>query len=175
VDEVIERIAGEVAKLELGFGDYVLGKPLSESQKAAAMQNPIKNSLKGTYKFLDADVYVIAANDKDIVLGVYKDYPETSMKDIKTMVGNLMFEYGEPTASAHDKMIYWTYDDKGKISQAAFDSSKDGAGNESLATIKFSSSELLSAEMKNVNRPISAYLMITSNPLSKLFLATTRQ
>ena len=175
VEEEIDRVAGEVAKLELGFGEYVLGKPLSESQKSAALQNPIKKSLQGTYKFLDDGIYVIAANDNDIVLGVYKDYPDTSMEKIKKMVGNLMFEYGEPTASAHDKMIYWTYDENGKIGQDDFDSSKDSGGAESLATIKFSSSEMFNAELKDKNTPISAYLMITSNPLSKLFLAKTQQ
>ena len=175
VEEEIVRVAGEVAKLELGFGDYVLGKPLSASQKRAASQNPIEESLQGTYKFFVDGIYVIAANDNDVVLGVYKDYPEISMEEIKKMVGNLMFEYGEPTASAHDKMIYWTYDDKGKIGQDAFNASKDSGGAESLATIKFSSSEMFSAQLKDKTTPISAYLMITSNPLSKLFLAKTQQ
>ena len=175
VEEEIDRVAGEVAKLELGFGDYVLGKPLSESQKAAATQNPIQKSLQGTYKFLDDGIYVIAANDNDIVLGVYKDYPDTSMEEIKKMVGNLMFEYGEPTTSAHDKMIYWTYDANGKIGQDTFDLSKESGGAKSLATIKFSSSEMFSAELKDKDAPISAYLMITSNPLSKLFLAKNQQ
>ncbi len=175
VEEEIDRVAGEVAKLELGFENYVLGKPLSDSQKRAATQNPIEKSLQGTYKFFDDGIYVIAADDNDVVLGVYKDYPEISTEEIKKMVGNLMFEYGEPTASAHDKMIYWTYDEKGKIGQDAFDASKESGGAESLATIKFSSSEMFSAELKDKNTPISAYIMITSNPLSKLFLAKTQQ
>lgn len=175
VDEEISRVAGEVAKLRLGFADYVLGKKLTKEQQQVAAQNPVEKALQGTYKFLDGEIYVIAANDNDIVLGVYKNYPEGSMEEIKKMVGALMFEYGEPTASAHDKMIYWTYDEHGKIDQESFDLQKDSGGAKSLATVKFSSSEMFSAELKDENAPISAYLMITSNPLSKLFLAKTKQ
>ena len=175
VDDEISRVAGEVAKLELGFADYVLGKKLTETQKQVAKQNPVEKSLQGTYKFLDGEIYVIAANDNDVVLGVYKNFPDGSMEEIKKLVGGLMFEYGEPTASAHDKMIYWTYDENGKINQETFDLQKDSGGAESLATIKFSSSEMFTAELKDEDAPISSYLMITSNPLSKLFLAKTRQ
>ncbi|MGI9538344.1 MAG: hypothetical protein ACR2PB_14835 [Desulfocapsaceae bacterium] len=175
VDEEIDRLAGEVAKLELGFGDYVLGKSLTDKQKNIASQNPIKKSLQGTYKFVDGDFYVIAAHDNDLVLGVYQHYPESTMADIKKIVGSLMFEYGEPTATAHDKMIYWTYNKSGKIDQDAFEIAKDSGGAKSLATIKFSSSELFSGEPKEETAPISAYLMITSDPLSQLFLAQSRQ
>lgn len=175
VEEEIDRVAGEVAKLELGFGDYVLGRKLSDKQKSMAAKHPIKKSLHGTYKFLDGEIYVIAANDNDIVLGVYKNYPDTSRDDIKKMVGALMFEYGEPTASAHDKMIYWTYDENGKIDQETFNLQKDSGGAPSLATIKFSSSEMFTAEVKKDEEPTSAYLMITSDPLSRLFLAKTKE
>ena len=175
IEEEIDRVASEVAELELGFGDYVLGKTLTTDQKNTARQHPIKKSLRGTYKFQDGETFVIAANDDDIVLGVYRHYPESTMADIKKIVGGLMFEYGEPTATAHDKMIYWTYNEAGKIAQDAFEIEKDSGGAESLATIKFSSSELFSGEPKEEAVPISAYLMITSDPLSKLFLAQTKK
>lgn len=174
VEEEINRVAGQVAQLELGFSDYVLGKELTGTQKETAAINPIQKSLKGTYKFLDGEIYVVAANNSDIVIGMYKDYPESSMEEIKKMVGALMFEYGEPTTSAHDKMIYWTYDENGKIGQDTFDIQKDSGGSTALATIKFSSSEMFNAELKEKDAPISAYLMITSDPLSKLFLAQSK-
>ena len=174
IEEEIDRVAGEVAKLELGFGDYVLGRSLTDEQKDIATQNPIKKSLQGTYKFLDGEIYVIAADDNDVVLGVYQHYPKSTMAEIKKIVGSLMFEYGEPTATAHDKMIYWTYNESGRIDQETFEIAKDSGGAKSLATIKFSSSEMFSGEPKEEEPPISAYLMITSDPLSKLFLALSK-
>ncbi len=72
-------------------------------------------------------------------------------------------------------MIYWTYDKNGRISQESFELQKDSGGAEPLASIKFFSSEMFSAKLKDKQTPISAYLMITSNPLSKLFLARTQQ
>lgn len=175
IEEEIDRLASEVAELELGFGDYVLGKALNIEQKEMARQNPIKKSLRGTYKFQDGETFVIAANNDDIVLGVYRHYPESTMEDLKKIIGGLMFEYGEPTATAHDKMIYWTYDKTGKIDQDTFEFQKGNGATKSLATIKFSSSELFSGEAKEDAPPISAYLMITSDPLSQLFLAQTKQ
>ena len=175
IEEEIDRVAGEVAELELGFGDYILGKALNIEQKEMSRQNPIKKSLRGTYKFQDGETFVIAANNDDIVLGVYRHYPESTMEDLKKIIGGLMFEYGEPTATAHDKMIYWTYDKTGKIDQDTFEFQKGNGGTKSLATIKFSSSELFSGEAKEDAPPISAYLMITSDPLSQLFLAQTKQ
>lgn len=175
IEEEIDRVADEVAELKLGFGDYVLGKALTMEQKEIALQNPIKKSLRGTYKFQDGETFVIAASNDDIVLGVYRHYPESTIADQKKIIGGLMFEYGEPTATAHDKMIYWTYDKTGKIDQDTFEFQKSNGGTKSLATIKFSSSELFSGEAKEDAPPISAYLMITSDPLSQLFLAQTKQ
>ena len=61
-----------------------------------------------------------------------------------------------------------------KIDQDTFDIQKDSGGSTALATIKFSSSEMFNAELKEKDAPISAYLMITSDPLSKLFLAQSK-
>ncbi len=175
IEEEIDRVAGKVAQLELGFGQYMLGNKITDEQKQTALLNSIEKSLQGTYKFQDGENFVIAANDDDIILGVYRHYPESTIAEIKNLVGGLMFEYGEPTATAHDKMIYWTFDDQGKINQDTFESQKNSGGPDPLATVKFSSSVRLGAEAQEELEPISAYLMITSDPLSKLFLASTKQ
>lgn len=171
----IDRVASEVAVLELGFDSYVLGKPLTDRQKETAKKNPIKKVLKGTYKFKDREIFIIAAVKNDIVLGVYKEYPETSSQQLKNIIGTLMLEYGEPTATAHDKIIYWSYDKNGKIDQDTFDFARQSGGAKSVAAIKFSNSEIIAMEDdgkdKTAEKKSSAYLMITSDPLSKLFLA----
>ncbi len=173
--EEILRVADEVAQLKIGLGDYILGEKLTDEQKKTASQNPIDKTLPGTYKFRDEELFVVAVSEADISIGIYKEYPQCTMADIKKIVGALMLEYGEPTTTAHDKIIYWNYNDKGKITRDVFDIEKS-SGVKALATIKFSSSEIIGAEQKDEDpKPISAYLMITSDPLSKLFLADIKQ
>ncbi len=175
VEEEIIHVAAKVSRLELGFDDYILGSKLSDAQKAIVPENIVKDSLEGTYKFKKKEIFVVAAEDTDIILGVYKQFSDVTMAEIKTIISGLMLELGEPTASAHDKMIYWTYNDSGKIDQDSFEFGKENGGLPSLATVKFSSSERLGSEASREGGPISAYLMITSDPLSRLFLAKTRQ
>lgn len=175
----MNRVAGEVAELELGFGDYVLGRALTPEQKKLGQKNSVKKSLQGTYKFKDGEVFVVAAWEGDIVLGVYKQYPDTTMNTVKSVIGGLMIEYGEPTAMAHDKLVYWTYNKDGRIPQDVFDFERQNGGADNLATVKFSSSERIITEedkekAENIEqKKLSAYVMITSDPLSKLFLAYT--
>lgn len=177
VSQELYRVAGEVAELKLGFNDYILGDKLSSEQKSNGMKHAIPKSLAGTYKFQDGDIFVIAAEDSDIVLGMYKEYDDTDPEQLKKLVGTLMFDYGEPTATAHDKLIYWTYNSNGKISQDAFDFERSSGGAKSLAVIKFSSSDRIGQPSKEpeTNEKPSAYLMITSDQLSTLFLALTRE
>ena len=177
--EELDTIAGKVATLELGFGEYVLGKQLTGSQKKAAEEHRVRKALEGTYKFTDGEIFVIASARNDTVIGIYKEYRDAPIDTIKAVIGSLMFEHGEPTAMAHNKMIYWTYNEAGKIEQDQFDFQRDKGGVKSLVTVKFSSTEPIIEEKaaeEAGDRKLSAYVMITSDPLSKLFLAgTTRE
>ena len=177
VDE-LERITGEVAKLDLGFGGYVLGNPLTEEQKTIAARNAVKKALKGTYKFKDGEVFVVASRSNDTIIGIYKDYQNATMDTLKSVIGTLMLEHGEPTAMAHDKLVYWTYNENGKIDQDVFDFERGSGGIKSLVTVKFSSTEPIIERKKEgeekEEKKISAYVMITSDPLSKLFLAQVK-
>lgn len=177
VVQEINRVASEVSALKLGFTDYILGNRISEEQKAHGLKQSISETLSGTYKFKDGDIYVIATEADDIVLGMYKEFEDTGPEQLKNIIGSLMFEYGEPTATAHDKMIYWTYNSNGKISQDEFEFNRANGGNQPLATIKFSSSETFGQSPVKTEKTdtTSSYLMITSDPLSKLFLAHIQQ
>ncbi len=176
VDE-INRVAQDVESLGLGFDGYVLGKTLTAELKSASEGNLIEKTIKGTYKFKDGEVFVIASIENDRVLGVYKEYKEVMQDKVKEVVGGLMFEHGEPTAMAHDKLVYWTYDKNGKIEKDAFDFARQNGGAKSLAAVKFSSNEPIAfadgstTSTETEQKKISFYVMITSDPLSTLFLA----
>ncbi|WP_163340450.1 hypothetical protein [Desulfopila sp. IMCC35008] len=171
VDQELDRIAGEVAGLKLGFGTYILGSSLNDSQKKMAARSPVDKAMQGTHKFQDGEVFVVVSSDNGIILGIYKEYPEATRKQMKSIIGDLMFRHGEPTAMAHDKIVYWTYNKSGKISQDEFDFARQSGGAESLVTVKLSSSGKIFTEKEEDNTISSVYVMITSDPLSKLFLA----
>ena len=184
VKQEIKRIAGETAALELGFGTYHLGKVLTGEQKQKAESAPIDKALRGTYKFKDEDLYVVASLAEDRILGLYKEYPDVTMEALKGIIGGLMFDFGEPTTMAHNKLIYWSYNKNGKISQDEFEFARQSGGSPSLVTVKFSSSELIDMDTlsskeverkENEEKMTSAYVIISSDPLSKLFLAQTEQ
>lgn len=177
IDQELVRVAGKVAGLELGFGTYILGSSLNDKQKKMAGRSPVDKAMQGTHKFQDGEIFVVVSSENDIILGIYKEYPEATRQQLKSIVGDLMFKHGEPTAMAHDKIVYWTYNKSGKISQDEFDFARQNGGAESLVTVKLSSSGKIFIETdketteQEDDTVSSVYVMITSDPLSKLFLA----
>jgi len=176
----MRRIGLEVAGLNLGFGDYALGQVLNDEQKVLAQKNSIPKTVAGTIKFKDEDIFVIAQRDTFMVLGIYKMFEKTSRQDVKTIVGDLMLRFSEPTTMAHDKLIYWAFNNKGHIGQDEYDFAKQAGDTDIIATVKLSSTSSIfpdPAPGKNKEKELGQdeksdiYVMITSNPLSKIFLA----
>ena len=176
----MRRIGAEVALLELGFGPYVLGQALSEEQLKFSRDHLVEDSIPGTFKFQDGDIYVVVKADDNMVLGVYKQFKNVARPKVKEVVGDLMMRFDEPTTMAHGKMIYWAYGKNGKVSEDAFEASKKIGDSDIIATVKFNSTEPVfpgSAGMGNTQQApedgtdADIYVIITSDPLSKIFLA----
>ena len=56
------------------------------------------------------------------------------------MISGLIGLYGQPTAMAHDKLIYWACNDEGKIAEEKYNESRKNPSKlEVLATVKFNS------------------------------------
>lgn len=186
IAQATKKKAAEVQALKLGFGNYLLGYELNSEQKKFAAKHPlpVDESKNWTYKFQDKDIFVVADKKTNLILGIYKEQEKASRLDVKTMVGDLMMHFDEPTLMAHDQMIYWAYDKKGKISQKAFMIARETSDLETLATVKFSSTEPIFREIKKsdkVGEKIKAeektadiYVIITSGPLSSFFIAQNR-
>ena len=139
-----EELQKKVAALELGFGSYVVGKELSKEQLALAQ---IVNSLKaypGTIKFKDKDLFIIADEQSNVVIALYKRNKKASKADFKNTISELMMLFGEPTAEAHGKALYWNYSDDGLINEELYRAVKSQGRLSTLpvyATVKFSSSQ----------------------------------
>lgn len=178
----MKRLSDDIAALKLGFGDYYLCQTLTEQQKDTAKNNAIEKTIKGSYKFQDNGIFVIASNKSDMVIGLYKENTTASQQDMKNMVGELMMQFEEPTKMAHDKLIYWAFNREGVISQKLFDMAK-GTDSEILATVKFSSDQPVrpsekpkegEQQVEERTTPASIYAIITSDQLSKIFMAQNK-
>lgn len=170
----LQKLSKEVATLNLGFNDYVLGKRLTGKQKEIAKENVIPQSFKGTYKFKDGDVHVVASKKDDIVIGLYKENKNATRKQLKEMVGDLMMQFNEPTTMAHEKLLYWAYSKEGKLSEAQLRKNRENK-KDPLTIVKFSSSEPIAIVGENSEgeevKPTHIYCIISSDPLSRLFMS----
>jgi hypothetical protein len=157
-----------VEKLNIRRNDYTLGKVLTDKQKLTARRNAQEKAAPGTYKFKDNDLYVVADKATDRVLILYERYELASGKKIRELVGTLFFDFGDPTVMAHDKTIYWAFDEKGKISEEQYREAK--ANREplkTLATVKLDSSRKIMDE-SDPEEDGSVYYIVSSEPILKL-------
>jgi len=157
-----------VENLNVQRHDYILAKALTDKQKKTAQRNALEASSPGTYKFNDNDLYVVADRVSDRVLVIYERYEPASREKIRELVGALFFDFGDPTVMAHDKTIYWAFDEKGKISEEHYRKAKqEGRPLKTLATVKLDSSQKIMDKSDPVENG-SVYYIISSEKILKL-------
>ena len=164
----ITDLFNRVEKLNLRCNDYTLGKVLTDKQKQSAQDNAEDKASPGTYKFKDNNLYIVADKATDRVLILYERYEPVSRKKIRELVGALFFDFGDPTVMAHDKTIYWAFDENGKISEEHYRKAKqEGRALKSLATVKLDSSQKI-MDQSGAAQDGSVYYIISSDPILKL-------
>ena len=155
-------------KLNLRRNDYTLGKVLTDKQKQTAQDNAEDKASPGTYKFKDNNLYIVADKATDRVLILYERYEPVSRKKIRELVGALFFDFGDPTVMAHDKTIYWAFDEKGKISEEQYREAKATKKTlQTLATVKVDSSHKI-MDTSEPGASSSIYYIVSSGPLLKI-------
>jgi len=170
-NQVPGELTAQVASYRLGMNTYFIGSKLSADQKKAAAANMVEDSYEGTYKFQDNDLFVVVSREDDSVLALYKRNEKANMVEAKMMISGLMGLFAEPTTMAHDKIIYWAYDDHGKIPEEVYSQSrKEGKELDILATVKFSSTFEITAEDTDPEETGTIYFIITSDPLVRKFV-----
>ena len=157
-----------VEKLNIRRYDYTLGKVLNDKQKQTAQVNAEEKASPGTYKFKDKDLYIVADKATDRVLILYERYEPVSGTKIRELVGSLFFDFGDPTVMAHDKTIYWAFDEKGKISEEQYREAKATKKPlKTLAAVKLDSShKIMDSSDPGGNSRI--YYIVSSGPILKL-------
>ncbi len=186
-----EELQKQIAALELGLDNYIVGERLTDVQLEISVKDTDYKAYPGTVKFKDRDIFVIIDKETNVVIALYLRNKKADEKEYKAMVGGLMMQFGEPTAMAHGKSIYWNYGQDGLISEELYRTVKDQGKLDSLAvlaTVKFSSTqsfEELSAEKREKKEGESSesvkkeekisvvsdnYVMIQSDVLSKKYM-----
>jgi hypothetical protein len=174
----------DVVSLQLGMNGYVVGEKLTKEQKKTAAENPVAGGYKGTYKFRDRNLNIVADKKEDRVLALYRQVGEADKKKLKQMVVELMNLFDAPTTMAHDKILYWAFNKHGKISEEVFDRAKEAKQTPQLgiiATVKLNSEiEILpdqdeeeqeGGKDREKNLTGAVYFIITSDPLVQKFMA----
>ncbi|MCF8056105.1 MAG: hypothetical protein K9K37_05660 [Desulfocapsa sp.] len=186
-----EELQKKIASFGLGFGSYVVGKALTGDQQAIAAKDNAYKAYPGTVKFKDQDIFVIADQESNVVIAVYKRNKKASKNDFKTTISELMMQYGEPTTEAHGNQIYWNYGADGLIPEELYQTVKSQgqlATLAILATVKFSSSqdvETMTSMIKKMEKKEAGedaakeaeedvtsdnYVMIQSDMLTKKYI-----
>ena len=168
-EETLTHLYDQVLSLHLGRNGYTLGAPLTPAQEETAVSHLVEGATPGTYKFMDGNLSVVADAATHRVMLLFEKFNDVSGQAVHDLVGSLFMDYDEPTTSAHDKIVYWAYDIKGKISSQQFQEAKSQKkGLDILATVKLNSTlevlgEKLATEKGNV------YYIISSSPVLKHF------
>lgn len=171
--ESIEQLASSVKELGLGEGAFVIGSRLTEDQFGQARENLLADTYPGTIKFPSGDSVVVADEKTHLILAIYQSREEVGADDVKQMVGRLMNMFGEPTTTAHGKLIYWAFGKAGKIDENAFLEAKATGEIDILATVKFNSTLDLNPVMdNNMEETGTIYYIITSDRLLDSYITT---
>jgi len=168
-----KELTEALGKLKLGAGGYVVGARLTPAQSKIADAGSLADAFPGTIKFKDGDLFVVIDKKDKMILSLYQRLEDVGMGAIKTMIGDLMARFGEPTTMAHSKIIYWAYGpDGGKIAEDTLNAAKKtDDGVNVLATVKFSSSVEVNPGMKVEDaKKATIYYIISSQPLLQHFV-----
>lgn len=157
----------QVKELKLERYGYVLGAKLNQKQIKTATANPIDAASKDTFKFKDNNLFVVAQKKSNRVLVMYEQFEDANRQKIQDLIGDLYMNFDEPTILAHDKIVYWAYGEKGKISSREFDTAKEDKKKIGIiATVKFISDINIMDKEPDKGQ---VYYIISSDPVLKYF------
>jgi hypothetical protein len=170
----LNSLFDQVEKLKIERHGYVLGAVLNQEQMKTAASNPIAASSPDTFKFKDKNLNIVAQKTSNRVLVIYEQFEDATQQKIQNMVGDLYMNFDDPTVLAHDKVVYWAYTKKGKITSIEFDAARqDRKKLNILATVKLIT-DINIIETGKESEPATGqvYYIISSDPILKFFKDT---
>ncbi len=165
----VDILFSQVAALKIERQGYVLGAELTRDQLTVAAENPMKSASKKVFKFQDQGLNIVADQSTNRVLVIYQQFNKAGQKKAQDLVGELFMAYGDPTISAHDKVVYWAWGKKEKFTAAQFDMAKEKKKKLAIiATVKLNS-EIKIMDKTQADAIGDAYYIISSDPLLQFF------
>ncbi len=165
----LETLFSQVQALDVQRQGYVLGAQLTTAQQETAKNSPMESASKKVFKFQDQDLNIVADLATNRVLVMYQQFEKAGQADVKNLVGDLFMAYGDPTVSAHDKVVYWAWGKKEKFTAAQFDMAKEKKKKLAIiATVKFNS-EIKIMDKTQADAVGDTYFIISSDPLLQFF------
>jgi hypothetical protein len=164
----LNSLFSQVEKLKIERHGYVLGRSLDQGQMKRAASNPVDATTPDTFKFKDKNLFVLAHKTTNRVLVIYEQSGTASQQQIQDLIGDLYMNFDDPTVMAHDKVVYWAYTKKGKITSKEFDTAKQDLKKlDILATVKFVSDINIMGKAEEPSTG-QVYYIISSDPILKL-------
>ncbi len=170
-DADIKKLTETVLSLKIGIKDYIIAAVLTQQQLDKLKGSSAKDAYPGTLRFSDGELIVVVDESVKMVIALNERHKNVTSERLKAMVGDFMLRFGEPTAIAHEKIIYWAFDDKGKITEEAYKMAKDEGDLNVIATVKLQSSdEIIKVTGGEIKEAQEVYYLISSEPLLKHFI-----
>ncbi len=165
----LETLFSQVQALNVQRQGYVLGAQLTPAQQEIAKNNPMESASKKVFKFQDQGLNIVADQSTNRVLVMYEQFEKAGQKKTQDLVGELFIAYGDPTISAHDKVVYWAWGKKEKFTAAQFDMAKEKKKKLAIiATVKLNS-EIKIMDKTQAGAVGDAYYIISSDPLLQFY------
>lgn len=165
----LSRLFDRIENLKLERHGYVLGAELNPEQIKTAISNPIDAVSPDTFKFKDKNVFVVAQKITHRVLIIYEQLEESTQQKIHDLIGELYLAFDDPTVLAHDKVIYWAYGEKGKITSKEFDAARQDKKTPDVLAFVKCISDISIMEKKKEPSQGQVYYIISSDPVLEFF------
>jgi len=168
-EDDLASLVAEVRDLDLGEAGFRIGEKLTDDQLPVDPSAYHEDAYPGTIKFSAGKLGVVADETTRLVLAIFQRYEDVGAAKVRQLVAHLMTTFGEPTTTAHGKLIYWAYGPDGPIDNATYQAAKDEGELDLLATVKLHSTlnlDLIS-ENPDTEDTGTVYYIITSDRLLK--------
>ncbi len=159
----------KVQQLGLTHGNLLLGAKFVDSGDFV----PEREAWPGTRRYRRNSLVVAVEARTQRIIALFEEYPALSPEDLKKLVGTLVARFGEPTFEAHDRMLFWYFTSKGKVSSEEFERLREsGKVPELLAVAKFYCNQNIIdfADKKRRDDKAKAYFTVYSPALIKRFV-----
>lgn len=165
----LEDLFASIEALNIQRQGYTLCKTLSLEQQAYAQKHMEEASSKNVYRFRDKTLNIVADPKTHRVLVMFEQFDKIDQSEVQNRVGDLFMTYGEPTISAHDKVVYWAWTKEEKVTADQYKTAKEKKKRlDIIATVKLNS-EIKIMEKSEEKEMGDAYYIISSDPLLQFF------